>query len=394
MVGIAAAAMGVVGTYQFVWSSLRVALANHLGAPETALGTVFTVFIVTQTLSGLPAGWVRDRYGPRLPMLVGTGCVTAGYLGTALASSVAAVTVAYGVGGLGAGAVYNVAVNTPVKWFSDRRGLATGVVTMAYSGVSVAFIPIVRDRLDDAFTPTVTGLAVVTGVTCLLALLVLQDPARIDRQDATTPGERSSSTADETPGAEVYDWQRTVRTWQFWVLYAVMVIVNGVGLMLIGKAVSFAAGLGLSAAVGTAAASVIALAEAAGIGVVSGISDRLGAERTIAAALVTSGVAVGAAVVFGAAGVAVAFVVAVGVAAFFRSPVFAVFPGLVAEYYGTARSSENYALLYTAKVPGGVLGGVGASVVIAALDWGPAFLAGAVLLVGAGIGTAVLRPVR
>jgi len=381
LVVAAAAAMGVVGTYQFVWSSIRVGVATHLGAPETALGTVFTMFVVAQTISGVPAGWVRDRYGPRVPMLVGTVAVTLGYLGTAVADSVTAVVVAYTVGGIGAGAVYNVAVNTPVKWFTDRRGLATGVVTMAYSGVSAGFIPIVRARIESSFAPTVTGLAVVTGITCLAALVVLHDP------EAAVP-----DGGDADPGA--YEWRATVRTWQFWVLYAVMVVVNGVGLMLVGKAVSFAAGLGLPAAAGTAAASVIAIAEAGGIAVVGGLSDRFGAEATIAGALVASGLGVGTAVVAGATGLATVFVVAVGAAAFFRSPVFAVFPGLVAEYYGTARSSENYALLYTAKVPGGVVGGVAASLVIDQVSWEPAFLVGGGLLVAAGVATASLRPVR
>ncbi|MFB6103684.1 MAG: MFS transporter [Halobacteriaceae archaeon] len=377
----AAAAMGVVGTYQFVWSVIRVGVASHLGAPETALGTVFTMFVVAQTVAGVPAGWVRDRYGPRLPMLLGSVAVTLGYLGTAVAGSVSGVLVAYTVGGIGAGAVYNVAVNTPVKWFTDRRGLATGVVTMAYSGVSAAFIPVVGSHIETAFAPTVTGLAVVTGLTCLVALLLIHDP-----DAAVTDG--------GDPQTDAHEWRETVRTWQFWVLYAVMVIVNGVGLMLVGKAVSLAAGLGLPAAAGTAAASTIAVAEAGGIAVVSGISDRFGAEQTIAVALVASGVGVGAAVVAGTAGAVSVFIVAVGAAAFFRSPVFAVFPGMVAEYYGTARSSENYAMLYTAKVPGGVVGGVAASAVITRLDWAPAFLAGGGLLVVAGVATAALRPVK
>lgn len=386
LVAIAAAAMGVVGTYQFVWSSLRVAIADQLGTPETALGTVFTVFLIGQTISGVPAGWVRDRYGPQVPMLVGTVCVTGGYLGTSVATTVPAVVLAYGVGGVGAGVVYNVAVNTPVKWFRDRQAFATGVVTMAYSGVSVAFIPIVRSRVASAYAPTLTAMAVVVGVTCLFAVVVLHDPHGADTGDSTTvAGDRDRV---------AFDWRATVGTWQFWVLYAVMIVVNGVGLMLIGKAVSFATGLGLPAAVGTAAASVIAISEAGGIAVVSAVSDRVGAERTIAAALVGSGVAVAAAVLAGGAGVGAVFVVAVGAAAFLRSPVFAVFPGLVADYFGRRRSSQNYALLYTAKIPGSVIGGVGASFVIDELAWSTTFLGGATLLVLAGGLTAVLHPVN
>lgn len=383
LVIIAAAAMGVVGTYQFVWSSLRVAIADQIGAPETALGTVFTVFLVAQTISGVPAGWVRDRYGPRLPMLVGATLVTVGYLGVSVATSIPTVVLAYGVGGVGTGVVYNVAVNTPVKWFQERQAFATGVVTMAYSGVSVAFIPLVRARITSAYAETLTAMAIVVGVTCVIGTVVLHDPRTDAARQSRTP------TEDES----VYEWRETIGTWQFWVLYLIMIIVNGVGLMLIGKAVSFATGLGLPAAIGTAAASVIAISEAGGIAIVSLISDRIGAERTIATALVGAGLAVGVAVLAGSAGLGTVFVLAVGAAAFFRSPVFAVFPGLIARYYGRARSSQNYALLYTAKIPGSIIGGLGASIVINELAWAPTFLGGAILLIVAGALTAVLHPV-
>ena len=140
LIAVAALAIGAAGTYQFVWSSLRLPLGSALGASEASLGTVFTVFLVFQSLSQFPVGWVRDRYGPRVPLLVGAPLLAAGYAGTAFAGSLPVVYAAYAVGGVGCGAVYTVAVNTPVKWFTERRGLATGVVTMSYSGVSFLLI--------------------------------------------------------------------------------------------------------------------------------------------------------------------------------------------------------------------------------------------------------------
>ncbi|MFB6304602.1 MAG: MFS transporter, partial [Haloferacaceae archaeon] len=185
----------------------------------------------------------------------------------------------------------------------------------------------------------------------------------------------------------------TVRTWQFWVLFGVFFVVNGVGLMLVGKVVSLAVGLGLPAAVGTLAASTLAVADGAGIAVVGGLSDRLGRERTIAASMTLCGVSLAGAVLLGP-GNGTAFVALVGAAAFFRSPAFSVFPSLVGDYYGAARSSENYALLYGAKVPGGVAGGTAASLLIAAVGWSAAFLFGAGLFLLAGLAAATLRPVQ
>ncbi len=393
LIAVAALAIGAAGTYQFVWSSLRLPLGSSLGASEASLGTVFTVFLVFQSLSQFPVGWVRDRYGPRVPLLVGAPLLAAGYAGTAFAGSLPVVYASYAVGGVGCGAVYTVAVNTPVKWFTERRGLATGVVTMSYSGVSFLLIPVVRRGVEGALAGTLLALGAGVGSVGLLAAAVVRDPPEgvVDTADdgsATDGGE--TTTGDETVAAT--GWRETVRTWQFWLLYAVMIVVNGVGLMLIGKVVAYADALGLPGAVATAGASVVAFADAAGIVTVGGLSDRYGRVRTLSVSLVCAGLALLAATVAGDAGAAWVFAALVGLAALFRSPTFAVFPTLVGEYYGAARSSENYALLYTGKVWGSVFGGTVASLLVVSVGWSTSFRLAAVVLAVAGVATGLLRP--
>lgn len=406
LVAVAALAMGMVGTYQFAWSSVRVAIGSRLGATETALGTVFTVFLIFQTISQFPAGWVRDRWGPRVPLLVGTPMLAAGYIGTAYAGSLQMTYVAYAVGGIGSGIVYTVGVNTAVKWFTARRGLATGAVTMAYSGVSFFLIPLIRRGIDADFAPTLTVLGVVVAATALLGAIVLRDPpattSGADESHETT-AESTGSSAEHrkqtaqnpetvTDDSRTYSWREVIRTWQFWLLYAVFIMVNGVGLMLVGKVIAFADALGLPATVATASASVVAISDAGGIAIISGISDRVGRERTVAASLVLTCVALAAAALVGGSASPWSFVTLVGAAALFRSPPFAIFPSLVGEYYGRARSSENYALLYTAKLWGSLFAGTVASVLVIAIGWVPSFLLAAGAIGVAGIATAFLRP--
>lgn len=386
LVVVAAAALGMAGTYQFAWSSIRVSLRTRLGAPETALGTVFTVFIVLQTVSQFPAGWVRDRWGPRIPTFIGALLVTIGYVGTALAPSMTFVYFFYALGGIGVGSVYTVAINTPVKWFSDRRGLATGVVGFAYAGVSFGLIPVLRGRLTADFIGTMLGLATLAGLVILSAVVFLRDPTL---EEETDPASGASSATG--PG---YTWRGVIRTWQFWLLYAVFIIVNGVGLMVIEKVVAFASAMELSAEAATGAASLIALGDGAGVVAGGGASDRFGRERTIAVALIVCGLSLGGAVWAAHVDVAIVFVGLMAASAFFRSPVFAVFPSLVGDYYGTAHTSANYAVLYSAKLWGGVVGGTVTSLLILQVGWRSTFLLGAGLLVVAGGAMVFLRPVR
>lgn len=282
------------------------------------------------------------------------------------------------------------AVNTPVKWFDDHRGLATGAATMSYSGVSFLLIPAIRAGVAGTFERTLFALAALTGGTALLAAVVLRDPPDTSGDDGA-PGDAVETA--ETTDERAWTWREALRTWQFWLLYAVFVVVNGVGLMVVGKVVSFASALSLPATAGTASASLVALADAGGVLVVGGLSDRFGRGRTVATSLVLCGAALAGAVAAGNAGIAVGFVALVGAAAFFRSPPFAVFPTIVGEYYGRAHSSENYAALYTAKLFGGVFGGTVASALVVSVGWSASFVLGAGLIALAGVALTLLRPV-
>lgn len=76
-------------------------IAPWIGAAGPALGTVFASFVVTLTLSPFPAGWVHDRWGPGVPLLVDAILLGEGSLSTALATTAAAVATTYSPGGAG-----------------------------------------------------------------------------------------------------------------------------------------------------------------------------------------------------------------------------------------------------------------------------------------------------
>jgi OFA family oxalate/formate antiporter-like MFS transporter len=99
-------------------------------------------------------------------------------------------------------------------------------------------------------------------------------------------------------------------------------------------------------------------------------------------------------VLVGSLGLEVVFVVCILAAGFFRSPVFAIFPTVVGEYYGRAYSSENYAVLYTSKLWGSVFAGTVASVLIATIGWSRSFLLGAGILALSGLLLFTVRPVE
>ncbi len=396
---VAILAVGTAGTYQFSWPAIRGALGAQATASGTELGTIFSVMVVAQTLTAFPAGWVRDRYGPRFPFFVAGVLLFGGFVGASFVPSLPALFLWFALGGAGVGIVYDISINTPSRWFVSRRGMATGAVSMAFSGTSFLLIPVIKSAVDTAFSPTLLVLGVAAGVAAVVAGLVIHDPeeewgaeGRENREEGEDGSERhdAAANADSSPadGPNV-TWRTMVRTRRFWLLYAVFAVVNGVGLMLIEKIVVYATHLGLSVTAATAAASLVALGQASGVIVVGTASDRLGRVRSLAGSLVCCGVALTAMVLVGRMAFQWGFVALAGVTMFFRSPSFPILPGLVGEYYGEEYSSENYAVMLTAKLWGGIYGGVVTSLLVIRLGWSRTFLLSAGLAFVAGLAALV-----
>jgi OFA family oxalate/formate antiporter-like MFS transporter len=388
LVAAAALGMAVVSPYQYVWSSIQGPLERALAIDPAALGTVFTLFVVFQAGSQFPVGWWRDRHGPRGITVLAAVLAGGGYVGLAYATEVWQIYVLYSAGAVGVGIVYTVAVNTALKWFPDRRGLTTGVGTMAFAGGSVLFVPYVRANATvEGFSTVLLTMGAVIGVAVLVAGLFLRDPPDgwLSKRTPRTDGGPGF-------GGRQFTSREVLATWQFWLMYGMFVAVSGAGLMLTAKVIAFAQTLSLTATTATISATVLPLAGGVGRLVMGEVSDRVRRERAMAASFALCGLGLLAVVHFGRANNAFGFVAAVVVATFFWSPQYTLFPSVVGDYYGRKHSSANYALLYSGKVWGGVFGGTVTAVLVTVLGWSETFALGGALAVGAGLAALLLRP--
>jgi OFA family oxalate/formate antiporter-like MFS transporter len=409
-VAAAAVMMGLISPYQYVWSSIESPIARSLELDPTALGFVFTLFVIFQAGSQFPVGWYRDRNGPRGLTLLAGVLAGGGYVGLAYATRLWQLYVLYSLGAVGVGIVYTVAVNTALKWFPDRRGLTTGIGTMAFAGGSALVVPYVRANATVAGYPDVLrNMGVLIGLGILVGAIVLRDPptgwAGATGAGDTTPsgsaeadsktGSDGGTEVEETEPAHAagrqYTWREMVRTWQFWLMYVMFVFVSGAGLMLTAKVVSFAQNVELNAVTATAGATVLPIAGGVGRLVVGDLSDRVDRERAMAISFTLCGLGLFAVVWFGVTQTSLGFLASVVIATFFWSPQYTLFPSVVGDYYGQKHSSANYALLYSGKMWGGIFGGGVAGWLVTQTSWPTAFAVGGVLAVLAGLAALVLR---
>src|SRR5579864_6594122 len=143
--------------------------------------TTFTTALVLLGLSAAFGGpWV-ERRGPRVAataaaLFFGTGLVIGG-IGLAIQQSVL-VFVGMGlIGGIGCGLGYISPVSTLVKWFPDRRGMATGMAIMGFGGGAflAGYLNVyLMDRMGIA--RTVMALGLVYLAVMLIGARILRRP--------------------------------------------------------------------------------------------------------------------------------------------------------------------------------------------------------------------------
>src|SRR5215472_443709 len=127
----------------------------------STLGWMFTLFFVfLGTASAIWGGWL-ERVGPRKAGFAAAFLWCGGLLISAfgvIVHQIWLLWVGSGViGGLGLGLGYISPVSTLIKWFPDRRGMATGMAIMGFGGGAMIGAPL-ADRLMKLFaTPTDVG---------------------------------------------------------------------------------------------------------------------------------------------------------------------------------------------------------------------------------------------
>ena len=154
---IAPAALGIhlcIGSV-YAWSLFNPALVKRIGVVTSAADDwslksvvwIFTVAIVFLGLSAAIAGKWLEQVGPRMVAVVAACCWGGGFIvgGAGIVTGqLWLIYVGYGViGGCGLGLGYVSPVATLIRWFPDRRGMATGIAIMGFGGGAMLGKPMI-----------------------------------------------------------------------------------------------------------------------------------------------------------------------------------------------------------------------------------------------------------
>jgi MFS family permease len=382
--------IGMAYGFSVFWLPLSRAIGIDKPAPGdwsvATLGWTYTLFFVMLGSSAALFGHWLETAGPRKAGVVAAVAWSGGLLLGALGVQLHQLWLLWlgcgVIGGFGLGLGYISPVSTLIKWFPDRRGMATGLAIMGFGGGAMIGAPLADLLMKHFASPTSVGVAptlVVMACLYLVAMLFGAFGYRVPPTGWQPPGwTPPPPTASKLKTFRHVSVEKVLGVPQFWLLWAVLCLNVSAGIGVIGIASPMLqevfggrllGGNEQLGELGPDARARVATIAAAFAGLLSlfnilgriawaSFSDVIGRKMTYAVFFLLGIVLYALAPAAGAAGSVALFVAIFCIILTMYGGGFATIPAYLADLFGTQHVGAIHGRLLTAWSVAGILGPV------------------------------------
>ncbi|MCP5381969.1 MAG: OFA family MFS transporter [Kordiimonadaceae bacterium] len=345
---------------------------------------IFETFIAMLGISAAIWGAWLEHAGPRKAGFIAALCWGGGLMIGGIGVFMHQLWLVYlgcGVlGGIGQGLGYISPVSTLIKWFPDRRGMATGFAIMGYGGGAMIGAPLAVGLMAHFEADGTLGVATTLIIMGVVYFLVMSAGAFGFRVPPTnwqptgwTPPE--NATVNNKITSRHVHLDRAWKTPQFWLIWAVLCLNVTAGIAVISMAspmfqeVFGARLLGLAGDASPTAEQIAMIAAAAGglVGLISlfnsigrlfwaSLSDKLGRTNTYSVFFILGILLYCSLPTLGHMGLAGLFVIAICIILTLYGGGFATVPAYLADIFGTQMVGAIHGRLLTAWSVAGIAG--------------------------------------
>ncbi len=215
-------------------------ISEAIGWEPTQITIAFTIMMALAGTSAAFFGSFVERNGPRKSAILAAILFGLGQVGSGLAvliDSLPLFLITYGLmSGMGLGLGYISPVSTLVKWFPDRRGLATGMAVFGFGAGALITAPIAASLMSSigiSNTFFILGgsyfIIMILGASYIAPPSQNWMPAGMKKDIASGKKVVKKDLAQLTA-------KEAVRTRRFWLLWGMMLINTTTGIMVISVA--------------------------------------------------------------------------------------------------------------------------------------------------------------
>lgn len=349
--------MVAVANYQYGWTLFVPPLVKHFKVETAAIQITFTVFVLLETWLVPFEGWLVDKFGPKLLVMIAGALAGIGWFASGKAETLSGLYLSYALSGIGAGIVYGTAVGSALKWFPDHRGLAAGLTAAGFGAGSAFTVAPIANMINAAgYQHAFIYWGVIQGVAVVVAALFLKSPPAGWLPGTWTEAARGEEVKKRQTAVDFSSGQMA-STPHFWLMYVMMAMVATGGLMAVAQlnpmAVDFKVDkipvhlLWLAMPALVFALSADRLVNGVCRPFWGWVSDHIGREKTMTLAFGLEAVAIF--ILIKTAHNPLLFVIFSAFTFFGWGEIFSLFPATCGDFFGRKHATANYGFLYTAK---------------------------------------------
>ena len=265
---------------------------NHfresLRATAASVSGAYSIAVFFYVAFGVPAGWVGDRFGPKITTLLGGVFLGLGLVLTSQVKTVWQLYISYGLVGIGMSPNYSPLMSMISKWFIKRRGLALGITTTGMGAGPLIMAPIASYLIAKTGWRNVYLILASTAALILPASFLLKG----------SPDQRDKPTERKSPQGNVHPVKpddrgklshtggfslgEALKTKVFWLIASIYLMIGLCLHMVMAHVVAYSQRQGLPPLTASAVLSTIGGFSIAGRMIMGLISDWIGRQRALA----------------------------------------------------------------------------------------------------------------
>lgn len=336
----------------YTFGAFAESLQKDFSATRGSVSLVFSLAGFLYFALGVASGPLADRWGARRLAVIGMLLTGTGMAIASMARTLPEVYAAYGLGvGFGVGCSYVPALGAVQRWFSRRRGFASGLAVSGIGAGTLVMPPLASFLIQDSGWRgaylILGGCAVIVGVG--MAGLIEDDP----RGRGLWPDGDTSHTRQRPAQPQGVSVREAVRSRQFIGLYAACLICSFGLFVPFVHLVPYALDHGIRQSSAVLLLSVLGVGSTIGRFLLGGLADRLGRRFALVATFVAMALTLLIWVVSMDVWQLAAFAFLYGL---FYGSFVSLLPAFITDCFGARNVSAIIGILYTSVAFGTLIG--------------------------------------
>jgi MFS transporter, OFA family, oxalate/formate antiporter len=249
-------------------------IENEFDWSRATTSGAFSISVLISGLCGILAGRLCDKYGPRVVVAFCAVFLAMGYILMSVVHNTLQFYLIYGIlVSAGVSGFWAPLLSTLARWFTNKRGLMTGIVTGGIS-FGTLFLPPLATELIDAFDWRTTY--IIMGVMVLVVSIVgIALLKRFPQKRDAEIGKKYLTEAVSLDSFAVFELQEALRTRQFWMVCAIYIFFGIIQMTVMVHIIPHTVGLQISAVNAATVLSVIGFVSLGARILIGAASDRI-----------------------------------------------------------------------------------------------------------------------